>query len=71
MRVCTSEENREKLFLELKKRLLQGGYQENNVNSAIDKARKVSRAVALRKVKKTVKSEGPIFAVTYDPRLPA
>ena len=41
-----------------------------NVNSAIDKARKVPRAVALRKVSKTVKSEGPIFAVTYDPRLP-
>ena len=55
----------------MKKRSLQRGYLENNVNSAIDKARKVPRAVALRKVEKTVKSEGPIFAVTYEPRLPA
>ena len=71
VRVCTSEENREKQFLVLKKCSLQRGYLENNVNSAIDKARKIPRAVALRKVKETVKSEGPIFAVTYDPRHPA
>ena len=39
--------------------------------SAINRAREVPRSKALRKVKKKQKSEGPVFAITFDPRLPA
>ena len=41
------------------------------IDSAIDKARRVPRKIALRKVLKPSKNEGPIFAVTFDPRLPS
>ena len=71
MRVCNSEENREKQFLNLKTLLLKRRYPEKKINSAIDIARKVPRAAALQNVIKTVKKNySPIFTVTYDPRLP-
>ena len=41
------------------------------VDSALDKARAVPRDKALKKVKKKNKKQGPIFALPYDPRLPA
>ena len=55
---------------ELKQGLIERGYSENVIKSAINKARKVPRKIALRKALKPSQSEGPLFAVTFDPRLP-
>ena len=71
MRVCIDPINREKSFKELKLSLLQRGYNEKAIDSSIEKARQVPRLKALKKVNKDNKSKGPVFAVLYDPRLPA
>ena len=71
VRICTDPTNREKRFQELKQRLIERGYSEKVIDSAISKARKVPRKIALRKALKPSQSEGPIFAVTFDPRLPS
>ena len=70
VRTCTDPQNRENCFAEMKTRLLQRGYNLRIVESAIDRARKVPRSAALKCTKPT-QSQGPVFAVTYDPRLPA
>ena len=41
------------------------------VQAAIDRARSIPRAKALRKVIKKTDKKGPIFVHTYDPRLPS
>ena len=46
-------------------------YPNNLIDRAIDKARKVPRKLALRKVTKKKETNRPVFAVTFDPRLPA
>ena len=51
--------------------LLDRKYPERLLNSAIDKARKIPRLVALIKVKKKSKTTNrPVLALTFDPRLP-
>ena len=49
VRICIDPHNREKRFQELKMKLIERGYQEKVIDSAINKARKVPRKVALRK----------------------
>ena len=71
VRICRDPENREKQFHDLKSQLLERNYPEKVIDSAISKARKVPRKVALQKVVKQKQREGPIFVVTHDPRLPA
>ena len=71
MRTCTDPINRDKRLKELKTSLLERGYSELIINSAIDRARSVPRKLALRKSKTKKKTKGPIFVHTYDPRLPA
>ena len=51
--------------------LVERGYSKQKVQSAIDRARKIPRAIALRKVTKKATKKGPIFVHTYDPRLPS
>ena len=46
------------------------GYSERMINSAIDRARKIPRQVALKKVIRRQTEKRPVFALTYDPRLP-
>ena len=50
--------------------MLKRGYSVNIIDSAIDKARNIPRVKALKKVSKSKKSKGPVFAITYDTRLP-
>ena len=70
VRICNDTENRDTRLKELKNRLLDRSYQENVINRAIEKARAVPRIAAIRQVQKPPKTKGPVFAVTYDPRLP-
>ena len=61
VRICNDPKNRDKRLQELKKYLLDRGYSERRVNSAIDNARKVPIYLALKKVTKKFKSKVPIF----------
>ena len=70
VRICTNPEDREKRFKELKNYLLQRSYKDYIIDSAIDKARLIPRKKALKKVNKNKQSKGPVFAITFDPRLP-
>ena len=47
------------------------GYSERTINAAIDRARKIPRHIALRKVLRKQAEKRPVFALKYDPRLPA
>ena len=71
VRICSQPENREKRFQELKNLLLERGYKSKLIDTALDRARKIPRNFALQKVKNSKKSDRPVFAVTFDPRLPA
>ena len=53
MRVCTSQEDRDKRLIELKDRLLARDYNRGMVQAALDKAREVPRSRALKEVRKT------------------
>ena len=46
-------------------------YPESLIDRSIEKARKIPRQIALLKVKIKEKEKLPIFAVKYDPRMPA
>ena len=70
VRICSKTEDREKQFIKLKELMISRGYSELMINSAIERARNVPRHIALRKVVKTQESRRPVFALTYDPRLP-
>ena len=45
-------------------------YPINLIDRAIEKARKVPRLLALKKVEKKKQTDSPIFAIVFDPRLP-
>ena len=70
-RKTRGKEKREQRFMELRERLVDRGYPVNTINSAIDRARLIPREKALKRVNKTNKSKGPVFAITFDPRLPS
>ena len=71
VRTCTNTNTRDLRLEELKKSLLDRGYQEQAVDSAIKRAKKIPRKVALKAVTKSKQTQGPVFAHTYDPRLPS
>ena len=50
VRICSNPENREKQFLKLKELMENRGYSENTISSAIDRARRIPRHVALKRV---------------------
>ena len=53
----------------VKKRLLDRQYNEIVIDTAINKARKIPRKFALKKVVQPNRTEVPVFVITYDPRL--
>ena len=71
MRICSKESDHEQMFQELKQMLTERGYLENIINAAIIKARGVPNQVALKPVLRQDTNTRPVFAVTYDPRLPS
>ena len=46
-------------------------YNENTIDKAIEKAKKIPRKYALKKVIRIDTQKRPIFAVKYDPRMPS
>ena len=71
VRICSKPEQREEQFTKLKELMMSRGYSERMLSSAIDRARRIPRQVALRRVLSNKEERRPVFAVTYDPRLPA
>ena len=71
VRICSVPKRREERFVELKNLLIARDYKTGLIDAAIDKARKVSRSEALKRVKKSSTTQRPVFAITYDPRLPS
>ena len=51
--------------------LLSRNYRNNLVDAAIEKARLVPRKEALKRVEKRTATQRPVFAISYDPRLPS
>jgi hypothetical protein len=70
-RFCSKPEYRGKQFLKLKELMESRGYSERTIDAAIDRARKIPRHIALRRVLRNQAEKRPVFALTYDPRLPA
>ena len=70
-RTCTETEDRELSYSELKNMLLERKYKPSLVNAAVRRARAIPRVQALKPVvPPPTSSKRPVFAVTYDPRLP-
>ena len=70
VRICSKPEYREKQFLKLKELMTSREYSESTIDAAINRARGIPRHVALRRVMKKQEGIRPVFALTYDPRLP-
>ena len=70
VRVCSDPKNRDIRLKELKEQLLERGYNENMVDTALTKDSKVPRLAALRKMSKQDKIKRPVFALAFDLRLP-
>ena len=71
VRICTSYESRKMRLSELKALLKERGYPDTKIDPAINKALKIPRQQALKRVKKNENAKRPVFAVKYDPRLPS
>ena len=71
VRICTHKEDREKRFSELKSLLISRDYKPRSVDAAIDRARKIPREQALKKVEKSKNSKRPVLVISFDPRLPS
>ena len=69
VRVCSSPKDRDKRLMELRERLIARNYNPVMVDSALEKARKVPRGRALKKVE--IKKKTLTLTTPYDPRLPA
>ena len=70
-RICSKPETREQRFLELKNMLLERKYQKSIIDAAIRRARAIPRAKALQKVAIPNHTKRPVYAVSWDPRLPS
>ena len=71
VRICTKPETRDKRLQELKEMLIDREYRPGMIDAAIQKARAVPRALAIRQVAKAPQSSmRPVFVVSFDPRLP-
>ena len=69
-RICSEIESREVRFAELKQLLLDREYRPGMIDAAIDRARAIPRAKALKYVVQKQSNKRPVFVVTYGPRLP-
>ena len=71
VRICSKPADREKHFGKLKEMLLARDYKSKLIDAAIEKARNIPRAEALKKVVREKNQNRPVFVVTFDPRLPS
>ena len=70
VRICTKSYQRDQRLQELKQYLLDRSYSEAQVDFSLDKARKVPREKAIKKINIRANKKHPVFALDYDPRLP-
>ena len=71
VRICSLPSDRDKRLSELKNLLLERNYRPGVINAAIERAKKIPRVEALKKVESENKNKRPVFVITYDPRLPS
>ena len=73
VRICTNPATRDVRLNELKYLVLERKYPEKLIDPALEKARLVPRYKALRKIirNKQTHSLRPVFATSFDPRLPS
>lgn len=71
VRICTDMSERDMRLQELKDMLLARNYKNNLINAAIDKALKIPRAEAIKKVIRKQDPDRVVFSIMYDPRLPS
>ena len=72
IRICSEPEQRDQRLSELKELLISRKYKPKIIDAAIEKAKSIPRWKALERVtKKKSTSRRPVFAVTFDPRLPS
>ena len=71
VRICSLVEDREKRFQELRDLLLARDYKLKLIESAIERARKIPRTEALKRVHREKSSNRPVFVINFDPRLPS
>ena len=57
--------------MKLTELMVNRGYSERTLKAAIERARRIPRHIALRRVARRQTEKRPVFALTYDPRLPA
>ena len=70
-RICSKPEIRESRFNELKQMLLDRNYSKGMIDSAIQRARSISRPEALKVVVRPKTTRKPVCVVTWDSRLPS
>ena len=71
VRICSEPESRDKRLSELKELLLSRNYKNSLVDTAIEKARKIPRCEAIKRISRNQnKPSRPVLALTFDPRLP-
>ena len=71
IRICSNPTQRDCRLLELKEMLIARDYKKNIINSAIDKALKIPRKEAIKKVFRKTNKDRVVFSIKYDPRLPS
>ena len=71
VRICSEPASRDQRLDELKNMLIERGYKTKIIDAAIEKAKKVTRHEALKRVVRTKSTDRPVFVATHDPRLPS
>ena len=71
VRTCTNAIDRDNRLSELKDMLLHRSYPERLIDSAIERARKIPRKIALKKPVPKKAKKRPVFVIKFYPRLPA
>ena len=69
--IFSEQTNRDNRLEELKVLLKKRRYKEETIDTSLSRAKRVPRELALRRVAKPNQPQRPVFAVTYDPRLPS
>ena len=71
LRICSNPDKREIRLTELKSYLTDRGYNTDRIEAAFKRVRRVPREAALKRVNTKNENTRPVFAITYDPRLPS
>ena len=69
VRIESTQEGLQRNLVKLRQELVNRGYREGSVTAAVERARGLSRQVALQKVPHRA-NQRPVFCLPYDPRLP-